>query len=386
MGFKHRVIAGMTSLLLVCAFAPASPARAEVNVSFDLFYSDLSPHGSWLVSAEYGRVWQPRVSARDWNPYYDGHWEYADVGWTWVSDYAWGGIPYHYGTWVLEPAVGWVWVPGYTWAPAWVVFRTGPDYIGWAPVAPSFALGMSFGGSTPVSGSFLFVSTHDFCAPKIRSYVVPERNARTIAEHTTIVNNLIVQNNMVVNRGPDVRAVEAASHRKIEVTQVESLPRVAPFAQVQRTQLAIAPARGRSSIRATEPESANRPLPSKETAQLSRETPRGNPYASPPSPERAAPRHETAPPNPHVMPQEKPRSASEPRKAPDKPGAAKHDAAPPDPRAMPQEKPHPAPEPKLDKTVKPPPKAKATKPPKKDAKKPKTDEPKKDHEGQSDPS
>jgi hypothetical protein len=70
------------------------------------------------------------------------------MGWTWISDYEWGAIPYHYGTWVADRNVGWVWIPGRVWAPSWVVFRTGPDYIGWAPVPTGYSVGMSidFGG------------------------------------------------------------------------------------------------------------------------------------------------------------------------------------------------------------------------------------------------
>src|SRR5512143_1789772 len=85
-------------LLLAGVLAP--PAHAQV--SFDLAYSNLSQSGSWLVSAQYGHVWQPREYNRDWNPYYDGHWVYTDMGWAWVSDYQWGAIPYHYGTWVMD--------------------------------------------------------------------------------------------------------------------------------------------------------------------------------------------------------------------------------------------------------------------------------------------
>lgn len=107
--------------LLVAGAVLSPPASAAV--SFDSFYSDLSPHGRWLVSASNGRVWQPAIYHAGWNPYYDGHWTYTDEGWCWVSDYDWGAVPYHYGTWVTDPALGWVWVPGYTWAPSWVVFR-----------------------------------------------------------------------------------------------------------------------------------------------------------------------------------------------------------------------------------------------------------------------
>ena len=248
MRVKHVVL---VTLALAVLMSVAPPSRAEV--SFDGFYSSLSPHGSWLVSAQFGRVWQPRECRPGWNPYYDGHWEYADVGWTWISDYSWGAIPYHYGTWTLDPRYGWVWVPGYTWAPAWVTFRTGPDYIGWAPVAPTFSLGMSFGGQAPPAEAFLFVTTQEFNAPRIRRHALRESQARRIVHETTPVDNLVLQHNIIVNRGPDVRVVEAAARQKIPVTAVESLPRIAPFSNVSRTQLAISPERTRQPVRAVEP-------------------------------------------------------------------------------------------------------------------------------------
>ena len=248
--------------VLATGIVAAPPSHAShTNVSFDFFYSDLSPHGSWLVSGQYGRVWQPRVYTRGWNPYYDGHWQYADVGWVWVSDYSWGATPYHYGTWVEDPRFGWVWVPGYTWAPAWVVFRTGYDAIGWAPVAPGFSVGVSLDFGAPVSSSFIFVSTRDFAAPRIRPYVVNDYRRTTYINNTTIINNLTIQNNVVVNRGPDVRVVERATGRRLKAAPVETVARVAPFQGVRREQLAVAPDRVSRGARATEPVSAKRPLP-----------------------------------------------------------------------------------------------------------------------------
>jgi len=235
----------------------AQPARAEF--SFDFAYSNLSQHGSWLVSAQYGRVWQPRVYNREWNPYYDGHWVYSDMGWTWVSDYEWGSIPYHYGTWVADPDAGWVWIPGNVWAPSWVVFRTGPDYIGWAPVPPGFSVGMSIdmGGAS----NFVFVSSHDFLAPRVRTSIIPMARANLFINNTTVVNNIVIQNNVVVNRGPDFRTVERATGRTIHEERIETVARVAPFDHVDRTQLAVDPERVRRGVRVAEPVPESRPLP-----------------------------------------------------------------------------------------------------------------------------
>src|SRR6266850_338980 len=244
-------------LLLTGLFSPS--ARAEV--SFGVFYSNLSPYGSWQVSGQYGRVWQPDVYASGWNPYYDGHWVYTDLGWTWVSDYEWGAIPYHYGTWVADPDFGWVWVPGYVWAPSWVVFRTGPDYIGWAPVSPGFSVGVSASFGGPAPGSFVFVSAGNFLAPRVRSCIVPRSRTTVIINNTRIVNNIVVENNVVVNRGPDRQLIERASGRSVREVPIEHVSRVALGPRVTRDQLSVDPQRARHGLRVAEPVSARNPLP-----------------------------------------------------------------------------------------------------------------------------
>lgn len=258
--FKVAILAIAAVLI---AGALARPARADV--SFDLAYSSLSHHGTWLVSAQYGHVWQPSVYNPDWNPYYDGHWVYTDMGWAWVSDYEWGAIPYHYGTWVADPRAGWVWIPGNVWAPAWVVFRTGPDYIGWAPVPPGFSVGVSieFGGPS----SFVFVSSHDFLAPRVRTLIVPRNRVDVIINNTTVVNNIVVQNNVVINRGPDVMVVERATGRSVHTQRIESVARVAPFEHVTRAELAVAPERVKHGVRVDEQVPASRPLPTSSRQQ-----------------------------------------------------------------------------------------------------------------------
>jgi hypothetical protein len=228
-------------MLALVASIATTPARAEA--SFGFFYSNLEPHGSWHVSARYGQVWQPAVHARGWNPYYDGHWLYTDVGWTWASDYPWGAIPYHYGTWVVDPAYGWVWVPGYTWAPAWVTFRTGPDYIGWAPVAPAFSASFTLGSRWPASSAYVFVPARSFLAPHVRTYVVPASRTRVAYRHANVVTAPVVRNHTVFTRGPDVRSVERATGHPVRPSRIEHVSRVTA---VDRTV-------ARSGARATEP-------------------------------------------------------------------------------------------------------------------------------------
>ncbi len=244
---------GLIVLLIAgCVFVPAR-ASSGVGISFDFFYSSLGPHGDWLVSGSYGRVWQPAEYRRGWNPYYDGHWVYTDLGWTWVSDYQWGAVPYHYGTWVVDADLGWVWVPGYVWAPAWVVFSSGPDYIGWAPVPVGYSVGMSIHSLGDRPDLFVFVASRDFLAPRVRTCAVTARTTRRIINDTRIENTIRVENNVVVNRGPDIRIVQRATGRTIQRTSIESVPRVGPSRRMTRGDLRVDAAGSRTRLRAAEP-------------------------------------------------------------------------------------------------------------------------------------
>ena len=107
-------------------------AYGEIDAGF--YYNYLSPYGTWVDYAPYGYCWVPRNMGYRWRPYIEGRWEWTDCGWTWISDYDWGWIPFHYGRWGWDNDIGWFWVPGSVWSPAWVVWRWSPSYFGWAPV------------------------------------------------------------------------------------------------------------------------------------------------------------------------------------------------------------------------------------------------------------
>jgi Family of unknown function (DUF6600) len=126
----------LTGIALVMMSAPRNTKAQEV--SFDTFYSSLSPYGEWVNAPDYGMCWRPVDVAPDWQPYTVGHWVWTSYGWTWISGFPWGWAPFHYGRWVLDPFYGWIWTPGYVWAPAWVQWRWGGGYCGWAPLPPGF--------------------------------------------------------------------------------------------------------------------------------------------------------------------------------------------------------------------------------------------------------
>lgn len=96
----------------------------------------LSPYGRWADTPDYGRVWIPAGVGADFQPYADGRWVWTDLGWSFVSDLAWGDIAYHYGSWGFGLDLGWYWVPDYLWGPAWVFWRWAPGYACWSPRGP----------------------------------------------------------------------------------------------------------------------------------------------------------------------------------------------------------------------------------------------------------
>ena len=247
----------MAGIALIAALAPAHDASAaRTRVTFEFFEASLSPHGSWFDSASLGRVWHPRVEIPGWHPYTYGHWVYTDVGWTWVSNYEWGAIPYHYGTWALEPELGWVWVPGYVWAPAWVVFRRGPSYVGWAPVPPSYSIGTSLGVDDYGADHFAFVRSGHFLAPEIHHHALPVARVRAIFGDTKLVReSLGIENDVVVNRGLDVKRVERIAKTRVEPQAIERVPKIAPAGEPSREALRVNASRSeRGEVRATAPE------------------------------------------------------------------------------------------------------------------------------------
>ncbi|HSY21858.1 MAG TPA: DUF6600 domain-containing protein [Polyangiaceae bacterium] len=184
--------------------APGTPADAAPDGSdqyadtdpsaLNDFRSTLDPYGSWVQDPNYGTVWVPSPSAvgDDFTPYVsDGHWTYDDGyadNYVWVSDYAWGWAPFHYGRWAYASR-GWSWIPGRQYAGAWVSWRYGEGpwgYVGWAPLAPTWGWR---GGSAVALGfsprvGYSFVSNRDLFAPGLRSRVVVGPRATLIGEHT----------------------------------------------------------------------------------------------------------------------------------------------------------------------------------------------------------
>jgi flagellar biosynthesis/type III secretory pathway protein FliH len=201
--------------------------RREVG----FFYDELSPYGDWVLTREYGWAWFPNDVDPDWRPYSDGRWIYTDYGWTWASFEPFGWATYHYGRWAWDRRFGWLWVPGTVWGPAWVSWQQGGGYIGWAPLPPAvgfdFSVGIRLGNFDLNIGLqpdiYTFVSERRFVDPRLAEFLVPSYRNPYIYRNTRNVTDYRSADRRVMNRGIDMRRIEAATGRPVRRLRVAEL-------------------------------------------------------------------------------------------------------------------------------------------------------------------
>lgn len=199
-------------------------AAQNSEVSFQVFYDNLSPYGHWVDYPSYGYIWIPSAGA-DFVPYStSGYWVMTDYGWTWVSAYEWGWAPFHYGRWNYDSFYGWFWVPDNIWGPAWVVWRTSPGYYGWAPLGPNVSITFAMGGGyNPPSDYWCFVSNQYMGREDINNYYGPRKGNQELINNSTIINNTYVDKsrNTTYIAGPGKEEIEKGTGRKVKTVGVK---------------------------------------------------------------------------------------------------------------------------------------------------------------------
>src|SRR5688572_2654536 len=190
----NRGIVMVMGFLLACILGVSS-AKAQGSVSFQVFYDELQPYGTWIHHNQYGYVWMPRVD-RGFVPYAtSGYWINTEYGNTWVSDYSWGWAPFHYGRWFYDDFYGWMWVPDSAWGPAWVVWRSGGGYYGWAPLMPGFGYSVSYNYYNRIPHHYWsFVPYRYITYRSVYRHCVPRPHVVRIYNQTTIVTNNYTDN------------------------------------------------------------------------------------------------------------------------------------------------------------------------------------------------
>ncbi len=215
--FKRSLIL-LAAIISFTALAETKAQPVSVSVNFNTFQQELSPHGRWMNNPRFGQVWV--YGDPNFKPYYtNGHWEYTNYGWSWISDYSWGWAPFHYGRWEYDNYYGWMWIPGYEWASAWVSWSSYDDYYGWAPLGYGININVSF-GSIPYN-RWNFIPRRNICERNVYRYIVPyERNNRF--RNAVVINNYYNGGNGVGRymRGPERIEAERYTNRRIEERNV----------------------------------------------------------------------------------------------------------------------------------------------------------------------
>ena len=189
--------------------APEPPPSAPPPTPLDPFFNDLDPYGEWWWNDTHGWVWSPHVGM-GWRPYTVGHWVWTDDwGWLWASGEPFGWACFHYGRWVWLDDAGWVWLPGRVWGPGWVVWRTGPGFIGWMAMGPG-------PWAEPYPGWWVFVEDRSFLAPDVVMVALPpHRNPAVLGSTRVIHRPERDDDNAPTNREVEVSTVERAAGVKV---------------------------------------------------------------------------------------------------------------------------------------------------------------------------
>ncbi len=397
-GMKKKSTYIVSSILTLALFLTLSTSRAQGSVSFQVFYDQLSPYGSWVNYNQYGYVWVPTAVSSGFRPYGTaGHWVFTPDGWTWISDYAWGWAPFHYGNWLYDDSYGWMWVPGYDWAPAWVTWgEYGGDYC-WAPVGPSIEIGVAWSSYRPPAHYWTFIPRGYITRTNINNYFVHYNTNVTVVRNITVIHNVNAGGGRgAYMRGPDASSVARYTHSAIRPVAIREssgpgrgqvqngqvsiyrpaisrapaarpAPRTVRSLQtIKPTSLPgynrhIQPAAG-NTARPASPSSAERTRPSNQPAARPAPNnppvrhapvpaPKAGPQTTSPHPSRPTPNQPVAPrpgthterqsrPQPRPVPQQE-RSVPQQRRSVPQPVPQHQRSAPQQPRPVPQHQPRP---------------------------------------------
>ncbi len=191
--------------------------------TFNEFYDNLSPYGTWIKDEHYGYVWSPNVD-ENFRPYYtNGHWVITDQGNTWVSEYQWGWACFHYGRWVFDSYYGWLWVPGSNWGPAWVSWRIGVGQIGWATLHPQYEFTSSELNTfkCPKDWWVFIPVEHIYGNEYFKFWSGPFGNS-TILKTTEPIDNTYTDNGVTYVSGPGAMQMQKILKKELTVAHINN--------------------------------------------------------------------------------------------------------------------------------------------------------------------
>jgi hypothetical protein len=160
-----------------------------------------------------------------YQPYTNGQWINTEAGWYFQAATPVEEVTHHYGRWVHSPAAGWVWVPGRVWAPAWVDWREEGDYIAWTPIAPSVYIVNNVIAPPPVivEERYIVVEKRYFVEPMVYQHVYWHHRhpGKFKIKEWRRLEGVMVVNNTIIDRGPDVSIIQTMIGRDIPVVRID---------------------------------------------------------------------------------------------------------------------------------------------------------------------
>lgn len=189
--------------------------------------------GSSEVSAGMVYVWKPSTDLAVtgvvgetpvYVPYSNGQWVNTDAGWYFKAPTPVEETVSHYGRWVNSPTAGWLWVPGRVWAPAWVDWKQNDSYVSWAPLPPSVYI-VDGTMSAPIieDNNYVIVERKYFLEPSVYKYnnLYYSDGSRILLSDMSGTAGIVVINNTIINRGPDVNIIQTIYGRNIDLVKIQ---------------------------------------------------------------------------------------------------------------------------------------------------------------------
>ncbi len=220
-------------LLSTSALSPIGPLGVQpvqaqsVSVNFDLFFTQLEPHGVWVRHPQYRYVFCPTGVDSSWRPYTRGRWLYLeDRGWYFASDEPFAWATYHYGRWLDDDNLGWCWVPGTKWAPAWVSWRQSDNIVGWAPLPPEgegYAVSVEVSRDELPEGYWVYVPTERFVEPQLSASIVLGSDQPDYYAQTQFLGPVVVEGDVVTNNVIEVNYIEQHINQQVTVYNAEEV-------------------------------------------------------------------------------------------------------------------------------------------------------------------
>jgi len=217
-------------------YASRGESYRYLPIELRSYSNDFDSSGRWVQVGEYGTVWAPRATPREWAPYRTGRWMWRGGDYVWISYEPWGWAPYHYGRWAFVPVIGWFWVPPprgeVYWGPGYVGWVRTADHVAWVPLAPRETY-YGYGNFGPHSVDLRRRDNQQINVTNITYRNVQVNNSVTIINHNTFVTGRqetvsVKQNPFLTEKvsigRPDIKPERASFAPVIKVIEPAKLP------------------------------------------------------------------------------------------------------------------------------------------------------------------